>query len=371
MGRNGRVAALVAAAVLLATARPARADLTLGAAAPLSGPYAALGEQLKRGALMAVDDINAAGGLRGERIILKIADDACDPRDAVEVATGFVGQGVKAVIGHYCSGASIPAARIYEAANVLEISPASTVPKLTELKLWNVFRTVPRDDAQGGFAGRMLAEKFAAKKIAVIADQAPANQAMAARLREALAAKGLSAVASETFTAGGKDYAALAQKLADAGTEALYYAGAYPEAGLILKALNGLGRTVQLVSDDGLVTDEFWLAAGELGEGALMTFPADPLEIEAAQGVIQRFRDAGYVPDGYTLNAYAAVQAWVAGADATGGTDSRRIAEWLRGGATIDTVLGPLAFDAAGDIANPQFAWFRWSGGKYGPVAPP
>jgi branched-chain amino acid transport system substrate-binding protein len=337
----------------------------------LSGPYAALGEQLKRGAQQAIDDINAAGGLRGEKILLKIADDACDPRQAVAVATGMASSGVSAVIGHYCSGASIPAARIYDTANVLEISPASTVPKLTELGLWNVLRTVPRDDAQGSFSALMIAQRFKDKRIAVVADQAPANQQIAARLRDTLAAQSISVAAFESFTAGGKDYQALAQKLAESGPDVLYFAGAYPEAGLILKSLKASGRSVQLVSDDGLVTDEFWLATGDLGEGALMTFPEDPLSLASAQSVIKQFRDAGYVPDGYTLNAYAAVQVWVAGANATGGTDARKIAAWLRGGTQIDTVLGPVAFDAKGDLLNPRFAWFQWSQGKYGPVTLP
>lgn len=366
-----RSVATLTAAVFLALSTPARADVMLGAAAPLSGPYAALGEQLKRGAQLAVDDINAKGGLRGERLVLMVADDACDPRKAVEVATAFVQQGVKAVIGHYCSGASIPAAKIYETAGILEISPASTQPKLTELGLWNVLRTAPRDDAQGVFAAAMLAEKFKDRKIAIVADQAPANAQLAARVKDALAAKGLTPAAFATFTAGAKDYRALAQTLSEAGTEVLYFAGAYPEAGIILKNLKDLDRTVQLVSDDGLVTDEFWLAAGDLGEGALMTFPPDPLDNPAALPVIQRLREAGFVAEGYTINAYAAVQAWVAGADATAGGDARGIAAWLKGGSAIDTVLGPLRFDAKGDVADPHFAWFRWSGGKYGPVPAP
>ena len=78
----------------------------------------------------AIDDINATGGLRGERLALKFADDGCDPRKAVDVATGFVSAGVKVVIGHYCSGASIPASKVYEKAGIVQISPASTHPQV-------------------------------------------------------------------------------------------------------------------------------------------------------------------------------------------------------------------------------------------------
>ena len=81
--------------------------------------------------------------------------------------------------------------------------------------------------------------------------------------------------------------------------------------------------------------------------------------------MIQRFISDGYNPEGHTLNAYAAVQAFVQAAEATGGTDSHRIAEWLRGGNRVNTVLGELRFDAKGDLRDPEFSWYRWTEGKY------
>jgi branched-chain amino acid transport system substrate-binding protein len=103
---------------LLLSASPALADILIGAAAPLSGPNAALGEQLRRGVERAVEEINATGGIRGEKLTVQFADDGCDPRKAVDVATGFVSAGVKAVVGHYCSGASIPASKVYQKAGI-------------------------------------------------------------------------------------------------------------------------------------------------------------------------------------------------------------------------------------------------------------
>ena len=134
---------------LLVSAPPAFADILIGAAAPLSGPNAALGEQLRRGVQRAVDDINATGGIRGEKLTVQFADDGCDPRKAVDVATGFVSAGIKAVVGHYCSGASIPASKVYQKAGIVQISPASTNTKFTDEGGWNVVRLVPRDDALG------------------------------------------------------------------------------------------------------------------------------------------------------------------------------------------------------------------------------
>ena len=110
---------------------------------------------MERGAALAVADLNAAGGVLGQQVELITVDDFCDPEQAVAAARKLVSDGVIFVVGHYCSGASIPASEIYAAAGVLMISPASSNPMLTELGRANVFRVMYRDDA-GGYDGRQL-----------------------------------------------------------------------------------------------------------------------------------------------------------------------------------------------------------------------
>ncbi len=356
--------AILALSLCLFAAR-AEAEKVIGLAAPLQGQNATLGEQMRRGAQAAIDDINATGGVRGELLSLDARDDACDPRKAVEVANALVAKGVKLVAGHYCSGSSIPAAKIYEAAGVLQISPASSLPKFTDEGGWNVFRTAARDDAQGSFAGRFMGGKYKDAKIAILADQSPSNAANAAMAKAALNAMGVSEAISAEYIAGAKTYNELTQRMADAGVTVIYIAGAYPEAAAVLREMKALGRSVQMISDDALATDEFWNQAGNLGEGTLMSFPPDPLKIVAAQSVIARFREKDFAPEGTTLNAYAAIQAMVRAMDATGGSDPRAMAAWLRGGNRMATVLGDISFDAKGDLTTQSFIWLRWSGGKF------
>jgi branched-chain amino acid transport system substrate-binding protein len=356
------------AALLLSTA--AAAEIVLGAAGPFSGPNAALGEQLRRGVELAVQDINATGGLRGEPLAVKFTDDGCDPRKAVEAATGFVSAGVKGVIGHYCSGSSIPASKVYLKAGLVEISPASTNPKYTDEGGWNVLRLAPRDDSQAASAVVMVLEKFAGRKVAILNDQAPASAALAARFRDGLAAAGVAAVVDDVYKPGAKDYSALAGKLKDAGAEVLYLAGSYVEGGLIVRQLREAGSAAQVIGTDQLLTEDFGNVARDAAEGTLLTFTYDARKFPAALSVIERFRDADYNPEGFTLYAYAAVQAWVAAAEATGGTDSVRIAEWLRAGNRVNTVTGEIRFDAKGDLQKPAIAWFKWIDGRYAEIDP-
>jgi len=365
-----RSSLLLAAAIVLLAACPANAEILIGVAGPFSGPNAALGEQLKRGVQMAIDDLNATGGLRGERLAIEAADDGCDPKKAVEVATQLVSAGVKLVAGHYCSGSSIPAAKVYEAASIVEISPASTHARFTDEGGWNVLRICPRDDAQGTAAGKLIAERFAGKKIALVNDGSAMGAAQTAKVRETLAAAGLTPVIDETYKPGAKDYAPLAQKLHDGLADVVYLGGTYAEGGLIVKALRDLGSAAQIVAPDSLLTEDYWNIAKEAGEGTLVTFMFDPQKFDAAKPLLQRFRDAGYNPEGHTLYAYAAVQAWVQAAEATGGTDAHRIAGWLRAGNRLRTVTGEIAFDARGDLRDPRIAWFRWRDGRYQEIDP-
>jgi branched-chain amino acid transport system substrate-binding protein len=351
--------------VFLALSQPAAADILIGVAGPMSGANAMFGDQMKRGAQMAVDDLNRTGGLGGERLALQFADDGCDPRKAVDAATALVSVGVKAVVGHFCSGAAIPAAKIYDQAGIVEISPSASNPKLTDEGGWNVIRLAARDDAQAATAGRYIAAHFGGKKIALLGDGSASSEALLKVMRTTLQAAGQSATIDESYKPGGKDFADLARRIIDAQADVVYFSGNYPESAYIIKALRLQGSQAQFVGSDSLVTDEFWAIAREQAEGTIMTFGRDPQTFDAARDLVQRFQQAGFNPEGATIPTYAAAQTFVQAAEATGGTDGHRIAQWLRAGNKVTTVLGELRFNARGDLADPPVAWFRWSLGHY------
>ena len=162
---------LLAAALLAATAlAPARADIQIAVAGPITGSNASLGAQLKEGAEQAVADLNAKGGVLGKKLALNVGDDACDPKQAVSVANDLAAKGVVFVAGHFCSGSSIPASKVYTEEGILQITPASTNPKFTDEGSWNTFRTCGRDDQQGAVAGTYIAKEYRGRKVALLHD---------------------------------------------------------------------------------------------------------------------------------------------------------------------------------------------------------
>jgi branched-chain amino acid transport system substrate-binding protein len=358
------ISAIAVAAMAFGGVSAARADIIIATAGPMTGQYATFGAQMKAGAEQAVADINAAGGVLGQKLVLEIGDDACDPKQAVAVANQFANKKVKFVAGHFCSGSSIPASKVYEEEGILQISPASTNPKLTEEGGPNVFRTCGRDDQQGLVAGNFLATKMKGKRVAFVHDKTAYGKGLADETLKAYNAAGGKEVMYEAYTAGEKDYSALVSKLKQSNIDILYVGGYHTEAGLIVRQMRDQGMKTILVSGDALVTDEYWSITGPAGEGTLMTFSPDPRKNPVAAPVVAEFRKKNIEPEGYVLYTYGAVQAFVQAVAKTKSTDLKGLIAALRSN-QFETVLGKIGFDAKGDVTAPGYVFYEWKNGKY------
>jgi branched-chain amino acid transport system substrate-binding protein len=277
----------VALTAMVAFSGTAWADLLVGVAGPLTGPNAAFGAQLQKGAEQAAADINAAGGINGEQIKIVLGDDVSDPKQGVSVANKFVADGVKFVIGHFNSGVSIPASEVYAENGILQITPASTNPVFTERGLWNTFRTCGRDDQQGAVAGAYIAANFKDAKVAVVHDKTPYGQGLADLTKAAMNEAGVKEVVYEGITAGDKDFSALIAKMKEAGVSLVYYGGLHTEAGLIMRQMADQGLKATLMSGDGIVSNELASIAGDAVNGTLMTFAPDPRKNPAAKELVE------------------------------------------------------------------------------------
>ncbi|HYE50150.1 MAG TPA: branched-chain amino acid ABC transporter substrate-binding protein [Azospirillaceae bacterium] len=358
---------LLAAAVSLALAPSAHADIKVGFAAPLTGPVASVGEHLRRGAEQAVADINARGGVLGEKLTLVVADDAGVPAQAVAVANWLVRDGVRMVVGHLQTGTTIPASQVYADEGVVVITPTATSPDVTAGGLETVFRTCGRDDQQGAVAGAWLAERYRGRKVAIVHDQTTYGKGIADAVKAAMNAGGLQEAVYTALTSGERDFSALVTRLKAAEVEAVFFGGIYSDAGLLVRQARGAGLAAQFLSGDTLASDEFWAIAGDTGEGLMMTYSADVKNSAAAADLVARFRAAGYDPASYALYSYAALQVWAQAAEKAGTADGLKVAAALRG-AEYPTVIGPLAYDARGDRTRADYVLYRWSNGRFAPA---
>lgn len=355
----------VAATALLAFGGSAWAEVVVAVAGPITGPNAAFGAQLQKGAEQAAADINAAGGMNGEQIRIVVGDDVSDPKQGISVANKFVADGVKFVVGHFNSGVSIPASEVYAENGILEITPAATNPVFTDRGLWNVFRTCGRDDQQGGIAGAYLAEKFKDAKIAVVHDKTPYGQGLADETKKAMNAAGVTEVMYEGVNVGDKDFSALIAKMKEAGVSIIYWGGLHTEAGLIIRQAADQGLKATLVSGDGIVSNELASIAGDAVAGTLNTFGPDPRLNPANKDLVEKFRAAGFEPEAYTLYSYAAMQTIAAAANEAKSLDPQTIAKTMKAG-KYATVLGEMSFDEKGDPKLPGYVMYEWKKGDDG-----
>src|ERR1700730_16057133 len=183
-------------------AQSAAAQVKFGVGGPITGANAATGAQMKNGVDQAVTDINAAGGILGQKITAEYGDDVSDPKQGVSVANKFAGDGVKFVIGHYNSGVTIPASEVYQENGILEITPASTNPTVTERMMWNIFRTCGRDDQQGKVAGTYILAHFKGKKIAFVNDKTTYGKGLADETKAGINKGGIKEVLYEGVNTG-------------------------------------------------------------------------------------------------------------------------------------------------------------------------
>src|SRR6476659_2920732 len=330
----------LAIAAGIAYASSASAQLKVGVAGPLTGPNAAFGAQLKNGAEQAAADINAKGGINGQKIELSFGDDVSDPKQGVSVANKFVGDGVKFVIGHFNSGVTIPASDVYAENGILFITPSATNPKITDRKLWNAFRTCGRDDQQGMLWAELARDKLKGKKIAVIHDKTTYGKGLADAALDNMHKFGIKEVLYEGVNTGEKDYSAIVSKVKESGADYLMWGGLQTEGGLIVRQMRDQGLKTVMISGDGITSDEFSQIGGPGVEGTLMSFGPDPRKNPSAKDIVAEFKAKNFDPEAYTLYAYAAVQIMKQAAEKAKSLDPKKVAEAMHSGMPFHTVIG-------------------------------
>ena len=366
-------AALPAAAALLfgaALAPPAPAGaIELVLAADFSGRFQEHGARLRRGALQAIADINAKGGVLGQQLRFAWVDDACDEELGAVWAHQLAAQKAPVVIGHYCDGPTLSAAPVYGKGNILHIAPYTTSPRLNFVGRSLSFRLPGRDDQQGVEAGLWLVRHFKRKRIAIIDDELHRSRVLADHVLAAFEQGSRRAILRDTVPLSARPYGALVERLKSLDAEVVYFAGAAPSLAAILRQSKKAGLDAIFITSlphpilPELVAREAGKKGGRLYLNALASAETEP----AGRSLARRMAKSGVEAHNDFFYGYAAVELWAKAAEAAKSTSGISIASILHGRA-FKTAIGELRFGGTGDRLDLSHSWFQWDGEALAPA---
>jgi branched-chain amino acid transport system substrate-binding protein len=364
----GKVFLVAVTGLMFAASTVMAADtIKIGVAGPHSGDLASYGIPTVKAAELVVKDINAKGGVLGKQVQLVVEDDQCKPEVATDVALKLISEDVHFVIGHICSGATLPALGVYKKSNVIAISPSATNPSLTQSGDYpNFFRTIASDDAQARLEVDFALNNLKLTKIAVLHDKGDYGKGLAEYAKKFLEAdKRAKVVLFEGITPGAVDYSAIVNKIRFSGAQAVIFGGYHPEASKIVTQMRKKRMKTIFISDDGVKDDTFIKVAGKYAEGVYASGPKDVSKNPLAKKANKQFQDAYKAePGAFYLNAYSATLAILNAIQKAGSTDYAAVVKALQND-PVETPLGNIKFDKRGDATGVGFSMYQVQKGVY------
>ncbi|MDP9844662.1 branched-chain amino acid ABC transporter substrate-binding protein [Streptosporangium lutulentum] len=341
--------------------------IVLGMLIPQSGSEAAIGPYMSNAAQLAVDEINAKGGVLGRQLQLKTADDACDAQSAAAGANKLVTEGVNVSVGGYCSGATLPTLPIFAKANIPMIIPAANSQELVDQKLKNVFLINGTGSQQATTAEKWIT-KQGAKSVALMHDNTSYSKDIAVRTQALLDPPGgADAVITEAVTPKESDYSANITNVLDKKPDFVYWTGYFQEGGLIARQLRQAGYKGSIMVGDGSVSPKLMEIAGaEAAEGVYATMTQTPDTLEGAEGWIEAYKKKyNAEPGPYSNQAYDAVRLAAEAITKAGGTDGAKVVSALEAIDGFSMFSGPLKFTPEHTLASGGFQILVVKGDKF------
>ena len=331
----------------------------IGAAGPLTGGAAAYGDAVNKGAQIAVEEINAAGGINGTMIEFKMEDDEHDAEKAVNAYNNLKDWGMQMMVGTVTSAPCIAVEAEASVDNMFLITPSGTAVDCISGP--NAFRLCFSDPAQGTKSAEYIGVNQLATKVAIIYDSSdPYSSGICESFKAEAANQGIEVVATEAFTADSKtDFKVQLQKAKDSGAELLFLPIYYQEASLILQQANDVGFSPKIFGCDGLDgilgVENFDVS---LAEGVMLLTPfAADAEDEATQKFVATYAEKynNEVPMQFAADAYDAVYAIKAAIEKAGVTadmSASDICDALKGAMTqinLKGLTGTITWDESGE----------------------
>jgi len=379
-------AAMIAAALLAACGQeapppapkaeapkpPEVLTVKIGSASPLTGPQAHIGIDIRNGVQLAIEDANAANvEIGGKKVKFEMVpeDDEANPTKATTVAQKLADAKVAAVVGHFNSGASIPASKIYSDAGIPQISPSSTNPKYTQQGFKTTFRVVAHDDQQGPTLARFSAKTLQVKSVAVIDDSTAYGQGLADAFEATAKSLGIKVVAREHTTDKDTDFKAILTKIKGRKPELIMFGGIDPQAAPMIKQMKELGIKAKFIGGDGMQTPNFIKLAGDASDGAMASIPGLPKEqMPGGQAFLDKYKAKfNQEVELFAPMGYDAVMVFIDAMKRAGSADPAKFLPEV-GKTNYQGVIGPIAFDEKGDLKNGPITIYVVKGGKWEPL---
>lgn len=360
------------AAILLASCAKQKPGsefvVKIGSVAPLTGPQSHLGKDNDNGVRLAAEEINASGlviGGKKTRIEVLSEDDQADPRTATIVAQKLVDEGVNGVVGHFNSGTSIPASRIYSDAGIPQISPSATATTYTGQGFETTFRVVTNDRQQGEALAKFAVGTLHARTIAIIDDRTAYGQGIADEFEKDAKAEGAALVAHEFTSDHATDFTAILTSIKGKNPDLIFYGGMDAQAGPMMKQMRNLGMKMAFLGADGSKSPEFIKLAGASAEGAYASAPGLPLDkMPGGKAFVERFTAKYGKIQLYSPYSFDATMALVNAMKQAGSTDPARYLPALSK-IKMDGVTGPISFDSKGDIMHGAVTLYQVRNGSW------
>ena len=373
LGVGALVAALAITACGGSSSSTTGGTIKIGVTGPFSGNYAAPGIDILNAAKVMATTLNKSGGINGQQVEIVSGDDQCDAQVGVQAAESLLSQKVVALVGGYCSGASIPESDVLrKQGNIPFITVASSNPKFTEQGYNNVFRVILRDDFAGTVDADFMNGVLKSKKIAIMHDNSTYAKALAEFGRTEATKNGATVTYFDAITPGQKDYTSALTRVASTNPDTFYFTGYYPEAGALVKEYKdlGLNSKFKFMVGSGEYDPAYVTAGGPAADGTTVTFPVGP---DTATGTeFNNFKAAYKTATGSDMATYAIYEhdAIMMLKLAIEKANSNKAAN-------IDTALhqvsyagitGNVKFDTKGDRAQFAMVGFKIVGGKFTPT---
>lgn len=377
---------LVAGCVMLAAAacgggtaqpsQPTKGEVFVYVAAPLSGFQANGGQTVLGGARLAAEQINRAGGLLGYKVTIIGLDDQSDSEVALAVAEEIKaniaeGRQVLGVIGHYNSGQTISAMEIYKDLPLIVITPTSSEVSLTQKGYSNFFRVNASDITQARVDAEFLVNTLGAKRVAVVYNDDPYGQGLGQLVADNLLVLGAEVAVQLQVAVEQSNFDAEIPQIVAGRPDAVFYAGYEVEAPYLRAALVQAGVTVPFLASDGAFLAATIDEAGGTAEGIYVSSFAPSPKTVADAAWIKDYQAVEYRnPDTYSINGYSAVEVLAEGVKKAGSFNSVQVANSIRALPGVETPMGPLSYNEAGDLRQQTIYIFQVQSGDWVQVHP-